>query len=98
MPMVERDGKKYIVPAEKFGERGNCESPELYPVYPFRLYGVGKKDVELTLHPLLPCFSLDIAAPDWVRHVFGPCGSMPTGGDEKRFLINSWSKEGDKRL
>jgi hypothetical protein len=35
------------VPAEKFGERGNCESPELYPVYPFRLYGVGKKDLEI---------------------------------------------------
>lgn len=47
LPMVERDGKKYIVPAETFGERGNCESPELYPVYPFRLYGVGKKDLEI---------------------------------------------------
>jgi hypothetical protein len=29
-----------------------------------------------------------IATPDRFRHVFGPCGSMPTGGTEKRFLVN----------
>ena len=30
----------------------------------------------------------DNAASNRFRHVFGPCGSVPTGGAEKRFLIN----------
>jgi len=47
IPMTVRDGKKYILPAEKFGERSNCENPELYTVFPFRIYGVGKPDIEI---------------------------------------------------
>ena len=42
-----RDGKKYILPAAKFEGRGNCENPELYTVFPFRIYGVGKPDLEI---------------------------------------------------
>lgn len=35
-----------IQPAEKFNpERHNCENPELYALWPFRLYGVGRPDL-----------------------------------------------------
>jgi hypothetical protein len=34
------------------------------------------------------CHSRDFIAPDRFRHDFGLCGSMPTGGAEKRFFIN----------
>jgi len=47
IPMTLRDGKKSVLPAEKFGGRSNCENPELYTVFPFRIYGVGKPDLEI---------------------------------------------------
>jgi alpha-L-fucosidase 2 len=36
------EGKLIILPAEKYGEPKNVENPELYVVFPYRLYGVGK--------------------------------------------------------
>jgi len=48
LPMAEEDGKQYLLPAgEVFGDRGNSENPELYAVFPFRLYGVGKNGLEI---------------------------------------------------
>lgn len=41
------DGALVILPAQKYGKRGNSENPELYTVFPYRLYGVGKPDLEL---------------------------------------------------
>lgn len=47
LPMKERGSKKIILGAEKvFGGRGNSENPELYAVFPFRLFGVGKPELE----------------------------------------------------
>jgi len=48
LPMAEANGKKYVLGAAKvFGGRGNSENPELYAVFPFRLYGVGKPDLDV---------------------------------------------------
>jgi hypothetical protein len=47
LPATERDGKQVILPAAKYGGRSNCENPELYTVFPFRIYGVGKPDLEV---------------------------------------------------
>ncbi|MCX6925378.1 MAG: DUF5703 domain-containing protein, partial [Verrucomicrobia bacterium] len=47
LPTAERDGKKVILPAAKYEGRANCENPELYTVFPFRIYGVGKPDLEI---------------------------------------------------
>ena len=38
-PLPVRDGR--ILPAEEFGEGRNAENPELYAVFPFRLFGEG---------------------------------------------------------
>jgi hypothetical protein len=36
-----------LAPAQKYkNERSNCENPELYAVWPFRLYGLGKPGLE----------------------------------------------------
>jgi hypothetical protein len=43
----ERGGKRVILPAKTFQNRANCENPELYTLFPFRLYGVGKPDLQL---------------------------------------------------
>lgn len=47
LPFSEKDGRKCVQPAAMFGGRGNCENPELYTVFPFRIYGVGKPNLEL---------------------------------------------------
>ena len=47
LPMADKGGKKCVQPAAKFGDRGNCENPELYTVFPFRIYGVGKPNLEI---------------------------------------------------
>jgi hypothetical protein len=43
------DGKKVVAlsPAEKYVDQmSNCENPELYAIWPFRLYGLGKPGIE----------------------------------------------------
>jgi alpha-L-fucosidase 2 len=40
-------GQPMLAPAARFERLGNIESPELYPVFPFRLYSFDQPDVEL---------------------------------------------------
>jgi hypothetical protein len=41
-------GKRYILPArEAEKRRNNCEKPECYALFPYRLYGVGLADLEM---------------------------------------------------
>ena len=60
------DGKATILPAEKYGKTRNSENPELYTVFPYRLYGVGKPDLQLArdtyaarLFPFEKCWGQD---------------------------------------
>ena len=43
----DADGAKVILPAEKYGDTKNEENPELYAVFPYRLYGLGKPDLKM---------------------------------------------------
>lgn len=47
------DGKELIAPAKLWERVNNVESPQLYPVFPWRLYGVGKKDIDLAINTYL---------------------------------------------
>ncbi|MCK5463882.1 MAG: hypothetical protein KAI95_12725, partial [Bacteroidales bacterium] len=52
IPELESDisatGQKYILPArEAEKRRNNCEKPECYAIFPYRLYGVGLPDLEM---------------------------------------------------
>ena len=44
-------GREVIFPAQELidNERRNVENPELYAVFPYKIYGVGKDDIELAL-------------------------------------------------
>jgi alpha-L-fucosidase 2 len=42
-----KDGQPVLLPAEKYQKANNVENPELYAVYPYRLYGVGLPDLDL---------------------------------------------------
>lgn len=47
VPTRIKNGKKVLLPAESFSREKNVENPELYGVFPYRLYGVGKPDLQL---------------------------------------------------
>jgi alpha-L-fucosidase 2 len=46
IPLREIDGIKMLAPAERYEDKHNKESPELYAVFPFRLFGVGKPNMK----------------------------------------------------
>ncbi len=52
VPTREIDGARMLAPAERFADKRNVENPELYAVYPFRLYGLGKPSIELAIRAL----------------------------------------------
>ncbi|MCK6580956.1 MAG: DUF5703 domain-containing protein [Anaerolineae bacterium] len=46
LPMETAAGSRLIAPAEVYDpERHNVEAPQLYAIFPFRLYGLGKPDL-----------------------------------------------------
>jgi hypothetical protein len=60
------DGKRVILPAQKYGPPKNHENPELYAVFPYPLYGVGKPDLAMArdtylarINPFGKCWGQD---------------------------------------
>ena len=49
VPIAEEAGKKWIKPAHIFSDKKNAEHPELYAIFPYPIYGVGKPDLEIGL-------------------------------------------------
>ncbi len=47
LPVGETNGQKVLLPAEVYGPSHNSENPELYAIYPFRIFGIGKTGLEL---------------------------------------------------
>ncbi|MEO6875647.1 MAG: DUF5703 domain-containing protein [Opitutaceae bacterium] len=48
LPTGEKDGRKILLAAEKHETvPSNTENPELYAVFPFKLYGVGRPNLEV---------------------------------------------------
>jgi alpha-L-fucosidase 2 len=52
IPTRVTGGRKMLAPAERFENKQNVENPELYAVYPFRLYGLGKPEIDLAIRAL----------------------------------------------
>ncbi|PRD54200.1 DUF5703 domain-containing protein [Sphingobacterium gobiense] len=50
LPTRELDGKKMLAPAEIWSRINNTEAPQLYGVYPWGIYGVGRPDINLALN------------------------------------------------
>ena len=49
VPIGEEAGKKWIKPAHVYSDQKNSENPELYAVFPYRAYTVGKPDLDVAL-------------------------------------------------
>jgi alpha-L-fucosidase 2 len=60
------NGLPTILPAEKYGASKNSENPELYAVFPYPIYAIGKPDLQLArntynarLYPFNKCWGQD---------------------------------------
>ena len=49
IPIAEQSGKKWVKPAHVFSDKKNAEHPEMYAIFPYPIYGVGKPDLEIGL-------------------------------------------------
>ena len=49
LPMRAEGGTKYLLAAELFASRHNSENPELYAIFPYRLYGLGKPQLAIAI-------------------------------------------------
>lgn len=47
IPLRVVEGYEMIAPAQVWERVNNIETPQLYPVFPWRIYGVGQKDIEI---------------------------------------------------
>jgi hypothetical protein len=52
LPLREIDGRQALAPAATFSMKRNCENPELYAVFPFRLVALGKPNIGWGLEAL----------------------------------------------
>lgn len=53
LPLRELEGRTMISPAKTWERINNVETPQLYPVYPWRIYGVGRPDLEIARNTYL---------------------------------------------
>lgn len=52
LPTRLLDGTRMLAPAERYEQKKNCETPELYAVFPFRGIAIGKPGLELGVEAL----------------------------------------------
>jgi len=52
IPTRDVDGRKALAPAEFFANKPNIENPELYPVFPFRLFAFNRPNADWALAAL----------------------------------------------
>jgi hypothetical protein len=53
VPLRTVEGKEMIAPAKTWERINNVETPQLYPVYPWRMYGVGKENIDVARNTYL---------------------------------------------
>lgn len=53
IPLREIAGKQMIAPAKNWERANNVETPQLYPVFPWRIYGIGRPELNTALDTYL---------------------------------------------
>jgi hypothetical protein len=51
--ITEINGRKTIAPAKSWERISNMESPQLYPVFPWGIYGIGKSGLDIAINTFL---------------------------------------------
>ena len=89
------DGKQVILPAEKYGPTRNVENPELYVAFPYRLYGVGKPDLQMARDT----FAVRLFPQDTCWGQDGPQAAvLGLTGVAKKAAIDEFTAYGDQRF
>lgn len=52
IPLATHDGRQFILPAEEYEYKMNAENGELYPVFPFNLYGKAHGNEEIVINTM----------------------------------------------
>jgi hypothetical protein len=60
----EKFGGRYLKPAENFGH-SSWHCPEMFPLYPYELYGLGLPDLDLMMHTSLATGQDRLATTAW---------------------------------
>jgi hypothetical protein len=47
LPVKTEEGGRRLLPAETFSHESNIENPELYAVWPYKLFGLGRPDLDV---------------------------------------------------
>ncbi len=50
IPKKQDNGRTILLPAAVFGKNSNSENPELYAIFPYRIYGIGKDSLDIGRH------------------------------------------------
>jgi len=74
------DGSQVLAPAETYDSKHNRENPQLYSVFPYRLYGVGKPEMQLARDTFNMRFSRELGC--WTQN--GVHAAMLGLADEAR--------------
>jgi hypothetical protein len=53
IPLRELNGKTLIAPAKTYERVNNTEAPQMYPVFPWRIFGVGKDSLDVARNTYL---------------------------------------------
>jgi hypothetical protein len=83
------DGSQVLAPAETYDSKRNRENPQLYSVFPYQLYGVGKPELQLAQDTFNQRFSRERGC--WTQN--GVQAAMLGLADEARDnVINNFSE------
>ncbi len=98
LPMREFEGKQTISPAKNWERANNVENPQLYPVFPWRIFGIGRDNKEIADNTYLhDPWSLKMRSHiGWKQDaIFAACLGMT---DEARVLVGKKLSDGPYRF
>jgi hypothetical protein len=98
IPMREIDGHKMLAPAENWQVINNIEAPQLYPVFPWGFYGVGKPDLDIARNTYFydPHVVQHKSVESWKQYpIFAARLGLP---DEASMLICQKLKNSERRF
>lgn len=86
---VSGEGKEYLLPAQTTQRRSNCEKPECYAIFPYRLFGVGLPELDLareTFRLSPKSMNGKPRSNGWIQDaIFAAC--LGDAGDAARMLV-----------
>lgn len=94
IPLGTDGKKKYILPAEEYSNKMNAENGELYPVFPFNLYGkaYGNEDIVINTmerRTVKDAFGCTCWTQDQIDWAYSGDSAKVVEGLEKRFRTSS---------